>query len=782
MQPLQSDDPSRIGPYTLIARLGTGGMGVVYLARSAGGRTVAVKVVRPELAASGDFRARFRREVEAAQSVSGAYTAPVVDFDHDAATPWLATAYVLGPSLAEAVAAHGPLPESSVRTLGAVLAEALRAIHGAGLVHRDLKPSNVLLAADGPRVIDFGIARALDGAVGSELTSTGVVVGSPGYMAPEQASGLPIGPPGDVFSLGSVLSFAATGHGPFEASSVATLLYKVVHEPPSLDGLPVGLREPVGACLAKAPQDRITPDALVGLLAPEGTPALLRTAWLPAAVASGIASHAARVMDLDAPVRRPSAADGGTLVLGAGPNGTPAGAWTPGGGSAAAPDTVRLGGGAHPGLPSGTVPLPGPDTGTGTGTGRRPRRRAVIGAAGVGVVVLAGGGTALALSGGDKPDPKPDPGPTASGGSASATASTTGYPTRAPGVPPQPLWTFQGSSLNDSPVLPYQGKLLVSGKMLVAVDARSGKQLWQGPQTGSAFAYPPFAVGAGYVVTLPDDALGEVVAVNPDTGAEVWKTKLPERDAFNFFVAADDTHAYYLGEEYPLDGKGLPIIDSTLPNTSRIFALDLNFRTVVWQQPRKATASDFVAGSVSGKYLIYTNDTNDVVVRDTVKGTQLWSGDFGTKDFQTQVEPLVSDGVLYVGGPKLLGFRISDGKQVLSIANPGGSFDTPALADGVLFTVDHPDGNVVALSATSGARKWVCPMRDGTASSAMVVIGKTLFAASFVGSDGIYAIDTATGRILWNYQDGQEDDWWLSTDGQALYAVHGDRVYALPPR
>ncbi|MFC1416794.1 protein kinase domain-containing protein [Streptacidiphilus cavernicola] len=769
MQPLQSDDPSKIGPYALIARLGTGGMGVVYLARSVGGRTVAVKVVRPELAASGDFRARFRREVEAAQSVSGAYTAPVVDFDHDAATPWLATAYVLGPSLAEAVAAHGPLPEASVRTLGAVLAEALRAIHGAGLVHRDLKPSNVLLAADGPRVIDFGIARALDG-TGGELTSTGVVVGSPGYMAPEQASGLPIGPAGDVFSLGSVLSYAATGHGPFEASSVAGLLYKVVHEPPELAALPTGLREPVGACLAKAPGDRITPDTLLALLAPEGTPALLRTAWLPAAVASGIASHAALVMDLEAPVREPSAADGGTLVLGAGPSGTPAGAWTPGG---ASPATVRLGGGAG----SGTVPMPGP----GDGTGRGPRRRAVIGAAGAGALVLIGGGTALALAHNKKQDPKPDPAPTASGGSSTAPAPSS-YPTRAPGVPPQPLWTYQGSSPGDSPVLPYQGKLLVNGDRMVAVDARGGKQLWQGPMTGAAFAYPPFAVGAGQVITLPSDALGEVVAVNPDTGAVVWKTGLPQRDAFNVFVAADDTHAYYLGEEYPLDAKGQPVIDSTLPDTSRIFALDLHTHAIAWKQPRKASASNFVAGSVSGKYLIYTNDTNNVVVRDTVKGAQLWSGDFGTKDFQTQVEPLVANGVLYVGGPKLLGFRISDGKQVLGIANPGGSFDTPAMADGLLFTVDHPDGSVVALSAATGARQWVCPMRDRTASSALVVIGKTLFAVSGVASDGVYAIDTGTGKILWNYQDGQDDDWWLSTDGQVLYAVHGDRVYALPPR
>ncbi|HMG65935.1 MAG TPA: PQQ-binding-like beta-propeller repeat protein, partial [Streptosporangiaceae bacterium] len=218
-----------------------------------------------------------------------------------------------------------------------------------------------------------------------------------------------------------------------------------------------------------------------------------------------------------------------------------------------------------------------------------------------------------------------------------------------------------------------------------------------------------------------------------------------------------------------------------LPDTSRIFALDLHTHAIAWMQPRKASASNFVAGSVSGKYLVYTNDTNNVVVRDIAKGAQLWSGDFGTKLFQTQVEPLVSDGVLYVGGPKLLGFRVADGKQVLSVTNSGGTFGTPAMSGGLLFTVDDPDGNVVALSAANGAQKWHCTMPDRTASSAMVVVGKTLFAVSGAASSGIYAIDTTTGKILWNYQDGQDDDWWLSTDGQLLYAVHGDRVYALPP-
>ena len=205
---LRAGDPRSAGRFRLLGRLGAGGMGQVFLGRSAGGRLVAVKVIRPELAGDPGFRARFAREVAAAQKVSGLFTALVVDADADGPMPWLATAYVAGPSLAEAVEAHGPLPEASVLTLAAGLAEGLEAIHAAGVVHRDLKPSNVLLADDGPRVIDFGISRAAEASV---LTQSGTVMGSPGFMSPEQAEGREVGPPGDVFSLGAVLAFAAIG-------------------------------------------------------------------------------------------------------------------------------------------------------------------------------------------------------------------------------------------------------------------------------------------------------------------------------------------------------------------------------------------------------------------------------------------------------------------------------------------------------------------------------------------------------------------------------------------
>ena len=271
---LRPGDPELIGPYRLRGRLGTGGMGRVYLGLSPGGRAVAIKVIRSELAQDPEFRARFRREVAVARQVSGLYTAPVLDADADGPEPWLATAYVPGPSLADAVSQHGPLPAPSVLTLAAGLAEALSAIHSAGVVHRDLKPANVLLADDGPRVIDFGISRAAEG---SSLTHTGLVVGSPGFMSPEQAEGREVGPPSDIFSLGTVLAFAATGRGPFGSGSTPALVYRVVHDVPQLDLVPAEIRPLIGRCLAKDPAGRPTAaDLLAG--AALGVPG---QDWLP---------------------------------------------------------------------------------------------------------------------------------------------------------------------------------------------------------------------------------------------------------------------------------------------------------------------------------------------------------------------------------------------------------------------------------------------------------------------------------------------------------------------
>ncbi|MGM7647152.1 serine/threonine-protein kinase [Nocardia sp. JW2] len=303
MQPLNADDPRRIGDYRLLGVLGAGGMGKVYLGRNSGGRTVAVKVIRPDLLGDPELRARFRREVAAARRVAGAFTAPVLDAEVDAHPPWLATGYVAGISLSDAVTEYGPFPECSLLALAHGLAEALVAVHSVGIVHRDLKPSNVLLAVDGPKVIDFGIARATED---TALTTTGRVIGSPGFMCPEQITGEPLGPACDVFALGGVLTFAACGHGPFGTADMVQLLYRIVYEQPSLDAVPPNFRPLIEACLAKNPADRPTPQQALAELRKIGTPD--GAGWLPPLVMQDVSMRAVRLLDLDTdPGARPTA-------------------------------------------------------------------------------------------------------------------------------------------------------------------------------------------------------------------------------------------------------------------------------------------------------------------------------------------------------------------------------------------------------------------------------------------------------------------------------------------
>uniref|UniRef100_UPI001E4E5A78 serine/threonine-protein kinase n=1 Tax=Streptomyces clavuligerus TaxID=1901 RepID=UPI001E4E5A78 len=283
MEQLTQHDPRRIGPFEVLGRLGAGGMGLVYLARSASGRRVAIKTVRTELAEDQLFRVRFTREVEAARAVSGFYTAAVVDADPRAAVPWLATAYVPAPSLEEIVNECGPLPAQAVRWLAAGIAEALQSIHGAGLVHRDLKPSNVLVVEDGPRVIDFGIAS---GVSNTRLTMTNVAVGTPAYMSPEQArDSRSVTGASDVFSLGSTLVFAATGHAPFHGANPVETVFMLLREGPDLTGLPDELRPLIESCMQADKVHRPTPEDLQAQLAPHlfaaGDDSGTASAWLP---------------------------------------------------------------------------------------------------------------------------------------------------------------------------------------------------------------------------------------------------------------------------------------------------------------------------------------------------------------------------------------------------------------------------------------------------------------------------------------------------------------------
>ncbi|POX53886.1 serine/threonine-protein kinase [Streptomyces sp. Ru72] len=304
-----------VGGYRLLARLGAGGMGSVYLARSDRGRTVAVKLVRRELAEQEEFRARFRQEVQAARRVGGYWTAPVLDADTEADIPWVATGYVAGPTLQTVVSQdHGALPERSVRVLAAGLAHALRDIHAAGLIHRDLKPSNVLVTIDGPRVIDFGIARALETLTGAGFTRTGALVGSPGFMAPEQVRGDRVTPACDVFCLGSVLAYAATGTLPFGSadSGAHAMMFRIAQEDPDLEGLPEGLADLVRDCLRKDPAARPTPAQILERTGADDTlsEGRSREPWLPGPLVAQLGRHAVRLLDAEDPEEDPEDPEG----------------------------------------------------------------------------------------------------------------------------------------------------------------------------------------------------------------------------------------------------------------------------------------------------------------------------------------------------------------------------------------------------------------------------------------------------------------------------------------
>ena len=294
--PLQQTDPARVGRYRVTARLGAGGMGVVYLGETQDGYPVAIKVLRPELADNPEFRTRFGREVAALTRVQGVCTVRVIEADTEAATPFLVTEFADGPSLSEYVTERGPLDPQMLYGLATGLAEALTAIHGAGIVHRDLKPSNVLLTATGPKVIDFGIAQALDTA---SMTRTGITVGSAGYIAPEQITGR-AGTPADIFTWAVTVAFAASGQSPFGSGTSEAMLWRIMNQAPDIAAVPPGLRPLVEAALAKDPQARPTAPQLLteltrGAAVPTGahpaagldnpTQTILAQNWHPAAAA-----------------------------------------------------------------------------------------------------------------------------------------------------------------------------------------------------------------------------------------------------------------------------------------------------------------------------------------------------------------------------------------------------------------------------------------------------------------------------------------------------------------
>lgn len=455
MEQLAPGDPQQIGDYRLLARLGAGGMGQVYLARSDRGRTVAVKLVRHELAEQEEFRSRFRQEVRAALRVGGEWTAPVLDADTEAPVPWVATGYIAGPSLHAVVSRdHGPLPERSVRILASGLAHALENIHGADLIHRDLKPSNVLVTIDGPRVIDFGIARALETVTDGSLTRTGALVGSPGFMAPEQVRGDRVTAACDIFCLGSVLAYAATGRFPFGSadSGVHALMFRIAQEEPDLQGLPEGLIGLVRDCLNKDPEarpsltqilERTTSDA-------DGEP------WLPGALIAQLGRHAVQLLEVEQPEEAQPAEEQPpappTPPAPAAPQGEHALPTMISSPAAPPPMPAPPYGYPHQSFPSyAPVPPPAPEP------PRHSSRGGTIALIAVALVVALGaGGSVYAFMGNDgkKTTKSNDPTsqPTNSASTTPGTPTTT-PPTEAPsasppvtgGVPAEYVGTWQGS-------------------------------------------------------------------------------------------------------------------------------------------------------------------------------------------------------------------------------------------------------------------------------------------------------------------------------------------------
>jgi protein kinase-like protein len=434
LEPLTGEDPVQVAGYQLRARLGAGGMGRVYLAFTPGGRPVALKVVRPEYGDDEDFRARFRHEIESARQVHGLYTAQVLDAGPDAIPPWLVTAYVPGPSLAQAVRDYGPMPAETVLLLMAGVAEALQAIHAAGVVHRDLKPSNVLLAPDGPRVIDFGIARAVEG---TAVTRTGMRVGSPQFMAPEQIAGRSVAPAIDVFALGSLATFAVLGRPPFGEGGEAAVMYRILNEPPDLGDCPEPLRGLLGRCLAKEPAERPGPGEIISTCRANTAGKTLQIAqsWLPAGVAAILAEHAAP----PAPPALPAAAGAQPPASGA-PTAYPPP--LPGAVPGVAVPGAVMPGAVVPGVAAAAGAMPPPAAGPagtwalqpgGAPGGRRLSRAAIVAGAATAVVIaaVAVAATLLAVRG---PDGTGGPAngtggqhPPAEAGASSGTGSSPGH-------------------------------------------------------------------------------------------------------------------------------------------------------------------------------------------------------------------------------------------------------------------------------------------------------------------------------------------------------------------
>lgn len=755
MEPLGPEDPEELGPYRLLARLGAGGMGQVYLAASSHGRAVAVKVIRPEKLADRTFRIRFRREVAAAQAVGGRYTVPLVDADPEAATPWLATPYIPGPTLEEAVAEHGPLPVPSVLVLGACAAQALLDVHSAGLVHRDLKPSNVLLAADGPRVIDFGIVRANDG---YDLTNAGTIFGSLEYMCPEQATGAPTGPAGDVFSLGSVLTYAASGHAPFIGSAAATLLYQVVHDAPDLTGVPKPLDEIISLCLPKDPHLRISADRLYAACAPGGVEQTLEHGWLPAPVASSIARRTAALRALDTPSRTRSrdrvpvsAVRGGPAPRAYGRYGahsTPA--MPPAGHSYDSGHVSEV-----PAIPGPRGPEPSASPMHRQAPSRRGLSRRTILAASAGTTAAVVS-TALLITREDKADKQS---------------------VEPLGPAPRPLWTYRSDPLLQAPAVFKGGTALVKTRPgnLVALDLKDG--------TRPKWVYRGISQSPTPVVFANDAAvaLGEgstVIGVDPDKGKERFTYDFGTDFRFDtLFGKTSDrvVTVFGLRLERQSDEQGVAT------STNTVFGIDLEAgRAVVTPISPEDVGIPLEPVVFPGNF-VYADGFRNVTARNTTGGSDVrWRHPVG---YDLRPALAVLDRTVFAVGRELMALHLATGRTRWNVRAERGQFASLGVGGNTVYATGTNPSGVYAFNAANGNKRWFCPTPRLNTDHPIVVGPREIYVPAFQNGNGFYAIDAARGKLLWNFTDGLETgvhDWQLATDGAGhLVAHHYDRTYGV---
>ncbi|WP_327324306.1 PQQ-binding-like beta-propeller repeat protein [Streptomyces sp. NBC_01210] len=736
MEQLTQHDPRRIGPFEVLGRLGAGGMGLVYLARSASGRRVAIKTVRTELAEDQLFRVRFTREVEAARAVSGFYTAAVVDADPRAAVPWLATAYVPAPSLEEIVNECGPMPAQAVRWLAAGVAEALQSIHGAGLVHRDLKPSNVLVVEDGPRVIDFGIAS---GVSNTRLTMTNVAVGTPAYMSPEQArDSRSVTGASDVFSLGSTLVFAATGHAPFHGANPVETVFMLLREGPDLAGLPDELRPLIDSCMQMEAGLRPTPEDLQAQLAPHlfssgsddsGT----ASAWLPARATAMIEQRRGGRPPAPAPAPVPQRPAEPTPPRPQAPPQQPPpsrqgadwdSAWRGG-------NDPRTGQAAASPAPAGPVRLPGSKVPIGPG----PR----VADAGRGGVVEAGPATGWVrppggLNGAEAATSAvPSPGP-------SAVPSAVAAPVPPPASPPDGAaghwrpWRFRMS--NDvwgTPVV--AGDLLyVTSFEVHALDVGSGRRQFKTRDVAWAMAVAGGRIHASDGPTL--------YALDATNGQERWRL---QTDAWVYSLKAD---------------RGTVL---TGTRGGGVQAWEASSGEKLWETAGAQT--DFEtpeAGPAIFDDTVYVWKDARLRALEARTGVERWSYPVGDAtscgNVPVRVQP-APDGYVYVAaGTRALAIDIANGRVRWHFESPAVFLSPPVFAPGPAVTgggvylVDYL-GTVYALDATTGKDRWRIATESRQSIEPVLVANGNIHVGS---GSALYTLDAVTGTPMWRFAAGGE--------------------------